>query len=196
MIQKPFNIKVAKNHYRERNDKLPKLKLTDKLDEHSDQVRFFEQAFDWDLMAYHLYPYYYAKNRSWSAKLSTQVSRNRTFDAFINSGMARLVVPIRLGFEDAVSYYLQTGKIWFGKGLVMDSENDLYLSIAQESIQEEGTVLNDTWQTKVPTNLTIVQDQAAALVGNGMPCLDNEGVGQGNSQLTPLPPEPDTPNGG
>ncbi|WP_145997842.1 hypothetical protein [Vibrio sp. vnigr-6D03] len=53
-------------YYRERNDKLPKLKLTDELDEHSGQVRFFEQAFDWDLMAYHLYPYYYTKNRSWS----------------------------------------------------------------------------------------------------------------------------------
>ncbi|WP_038145941.1 hypothetical protein [Vibrio nigripulchritudo] len=187
MIQEPFNIKVAKNHYIEREGKLPKLRLSDKLDKHSEMVRFFEQAFDWDDMAYHLYPYYYAKKRDWTAKLSAQVTKNRKFNAFITSGMARVVVPLRPGFEDAVTYYLQTGQVWFGQGLVMDSENDLYLSIAQEVSQAEETTITETWDTKVPTNLTIVQDQAAAMVGNGLPCIDGEGIGQGDSRLAPLP---------
>ena len=190
MIQKPHGVDVTHDHYKPASQgKLHTLKLAKKLDRHAAMVRFFEQCFEWDLMAYLLYPYFYSAEKSWSVKLAMEETRNRDFAAFLTSGMARLVVPIRPGFEDAVTHYLQTGEIWFGRGLVLDVENDLYLSIAEEMASgNEETEILDTWFTKIPTNLNILQEDAAAIVGDGLPCLDEEKepIATGTSVLPPL----------
>jgi len=46
------------------------------------------------------------------------------------------------------------------------------------------------WQSKLATNHTILQDAAAAMIGEGLPCeIDEDRIGVGNSQLGPvLPP--------
>ncbi|WP_125932044.1 hypothetical protein [Thiosocius teredinicola] len=190
MIQKPHGTDVTHDHYLPgKKGELHTLNLTPALDRHAAAVRFFEQAFEWDLMAYLLYPYFYADEKTWSVRLAMEETRDRDFAAFLTSGMARLVVPIRLGFEDAVTHYLQTGELWFGRGVVMDVENDLYLSIAEEmaSGTEETEVL-ETWLTTIPTDLNILQENAGAMVGDGLPCLDEEQnpIGTGSSTLAPV----------
>ena len=191
MIQKPHMTDVTHDHYTPGPDGgLPVLNLTAKLDQHAALARFFEQAFDFDLMAYLLYPYYYGEQKTWSARLAMEETRNRDFAAFLSSGMARLVVPIRPGFEDAVTHYLQTGEVWFGRGIVMDVDNDLYLSIAEEMASGNETVeVEDTWLTKVPTNLTIIQEDAGAIIGDGLPCKEEDDpLGVGPSSLAPVLP--------
>ena len=106
--------------------------------------------------------------------------------------MGRVAVPIYPGFEAAFNYFLDTGEVWFGNGFVLDSEDDLYLSIADEMLRgTEEHVIEESWQTKLPTNNTIIQSAAAAMIGEGLPCeISDNRIGLGSSTLAPvLPPE-------
>ncbi len=136
---------------------------------HASTVKFFEQAFDWEIMAYTFYPYMYAHPSQWVDLFQEQDAADPLFQAFLQSGMARTVVPVREGFEDAVNWYMETGEIWNGQGLVVDTDDDLYVSVAEELQTVEGDV-EGTWETRLPTNLTMLQAGAIGLDVEGLPC--------------------------
>jgi len=138
---------------------------------YSAHVKFFEQAFDWTLMAYLFYPYYWADKCDWGELMQTQASEDSTFEAFLQSGMARVVIPVRLGFESAVDLYMETGDIWNGGDLVQETDDDLYLSI-EEELAEPLSTIESEWPTRVPTTLTIVQGDSVFLEDEGLPCCD------------------------
>jgi len=144
---------------------------TKALQDHASTVRFFEQVFDWDLIAYTFYPYFYGAKQDWKRLFQTTDSIDPLFQAFLQAGMARAVVPVRPGFEDAINWYMQTGELWLGQGLVTDTQDQLYLSIAEELQTVDGEV-EATWETRVPTSLTIVQADSASLMEGGLPCYD------------------------
>lgn len=194
MMAVPFGIDFSQNHYGENGKKnMDKLLLTADLDAHAKIVRWFEGAFMWNIASYIFYPYFYLEEKDWRAKLSLDATQNELFASFLTSGMARVMLPVRRGFEEAVMYFLQTGDMWFGANFVLESKNDLNLSVADEIVTaNEEVVIEDTWQTKLPTNHTIVQSAAAAFIAEGLPCrFEDEKVGVGTSRLTPvLPPDP------
>lgn len=84
--------------------------------------------------------------------------------------MARVVVPVRPQFYQAVMYYMETGDIWLGGDLVPGTENDLYMSISDELSQTEESRLEEEWETRVPTSMAIIQDLSAKLTEEGLPC--------------------------
>jgi hypothetical protein len=86
--------------------------------------------------------------------------------------MARVVVPVRPEFTEAVAYYLETGKIWLGNDLVPGTNSDLYLSIVEEMQTVEGAV-EEEWLTRVPTTLAIIQGKSAFLQEEGLPCCSD-----------------------
>jgi hypothetical protein len=131
-------------------------------------AKFFEQAIDWQIMSYLFYAYYWADKCDWAGLMQSE-SDDLVFQAFLQSGMARVVVPIRQQFTAAFAYYLETGEIWLGNELVAGTESDLYLSIAEEMQTVEG-VVEDEWETRVPTSLSIVQGKSAFLEEEGLPC--------------------------
>ena len=174
------------------------VKKNDALQDHASTVKFFEQAFDWEIMAYLFYPYFYAKEADWKALFQSQDAADPIFQAFLQSGMARTVVPIRPGFEDAINWYMSTGEIWNGEGLITDQNDDLYVSIAEEMQTIEGEV-EKTWETRLPTSLTVIQAGAIGLNVEGLPCntecddfklFDSDGVeildADGNSFTNPI----------
>lgn len=173
MLTQPYQLPMGKNYYAgihcKNGSEIPAVKQTKGLETYSSHVKFFEQAFDWSLMSYLFYPYYWAEKCKWIELFQSQDGSDPLFQAFLQSGMARVVVPVRLGFEDAVTYYMETSDIWNGGGLVLDTEDDLYLSIAEEMQEVEG-VVEEEWQTTVPTTLTIVQDESVVLNEGGLPC--------------------------
>ena len=199
MIADQLDLTLTADHYGAAEEgELPPINYGPSLDRHAELVRFLEQAVNWNLMSYIFYPYFYAKEDRWADKIALEATRDRLFAAFLSSSMGRVLVPIRPGFEAAFSIFLETGQAWFGDGFVMDSENDLYLSLADEmSSGREEVVIEHRWQTKLATNHTILQDAAAAMIGEGLPCeIDEDRIGVGNSQLGPvLPPieDGDTP---
>ena len=175
MMVNPFNHvhgrEVGENHMTEGRCEEPILNQTENWEEYSSHVKFFEQAFDWGIMDYIFYPYYWAERCSWAELLQTKDLADQTFEAFLQSGMSRAVVPVRKGFEDAVDYYMETGDIWNGGDLVLDADDDLYISIADELREIEGKVGKE-WQTRVPSSLTVIQSDSVGLEASGLPCCD------------------------
>ncbi|MBC8054719.1 MAG: hypothetical protein H7Y13_16805 [Sphingobacteriaceae bacterium] len=169
MLTKPFNLPQGRYFYYNGPCDVPLVKQNEQWERYSSHVKFFEQAFDWSLMSYLFYPYYWAKKCDW-AELS-QISGNgdSIFEGFLKSGMARVVIPVRLGFEEAVDFYMETGDIWNGGGLVIDMDDDLYISIDQELMEPLGFV-EKVWSSRVPTTLTIIQGNSVYLEDEGLPC--------------------------
>ncbi|WP_299223509.1 hypothetical protein [uncultured Psychroserpens sp.] len=167
LITKPFEVETAKDNYFSGPN--PRVKRDQAFQDHASTVKFFEQAFDWDIMAYIFYPYFYGKETNWEELFQAQDAADPLFQAFLQSGMARTVVPVRPGFEDAVNWYMETGEIWNGQGLVVDQDDDLYVSVAEEMQTIEG-VVEGTWETRLPTSLTVIQAGSIGLNVEGLPC--------------------------
>ena len=153
------------------NTNIPVVNQNANFENHASHVKFFEQAFDWEIMAYLFYPYYWADKKNWVNLLQKTDAGDPIFQAFLQSGMSRAVVPVRPGFEDAVLYYMETGEIWNGGDLVLDHDDDLYISIAEEMQIIEGAVEKE-WETRVPTALTMIQKDTVGLDETGLPCCD------------------------
>ena len=86
----------------------------------------------------------------------------------MQAGMARVIVTVKPGFEDAVMHYMKFGQIWNG-GQMPVIGDPLYLSIVDELREQEYTV-EETWETIVPTNLVALQDSGVAVHQDGLPC--------------------------
>ncbi len=142
--------------------------LTSKLDKYSAFVKFMEQAFEWENISYFLYPYYWGKKTNWTSLYQSE-NTDPLFRNFLQSGMARVVATVRPGFEDAVQFYLATGKIWNG-GEVPVIGDELYLSIVDEMKEPKGLKQGKAWLTRLPTTLNILQAESIGLkVAHALP---------------------------
>ncbi|HEX2493116.1 MAG TPA: hypothetical protein VHK24_05025 [Steroidobacter sp.] len=119
-------------------------------------VRFFEQAFEWEKIAYTFYPYFWARMDRWTERLQLQ-NDDPQFEAFLKAGHARVVVPVRLGFERAVQYFLVWNEPWMG-GDLPDIGDELYLPISEEIREQTSRMgreipVESPWEITVPTQL-------------------------------------------
>ncbi|BDS10258.1 hypothetical protein [Aureispira anguillae] len=181
MMTRPFGLPMGQGFYGSTCNDIPSLNLGTELDRYSAVVKFFEQAFDWQLMAYTFYAYYWAdKCTKWQDLLQRQNGVDHIFQRFIQSGMSRLVVPVREGFEKAVLYFMETGQVWNGLDVIVDMNNPLYLSILEELEEPTGDQVGEPWYTTVPSTLNIIQGRSAYLNETGLPCcgeLESESGG-------------------
>ena len=176
MIMRPFCKEMGKNLYDELSVcgdkyKIPQIQLSSDLDDYSTEVRFFEQAFEWEMMAYLFYPYYWADKCDWG-DLFQQEDDDLIFQAFKQAGMAKVLVPVRPDLSETVLYYLETGDIWLGGNLVAETDDENYLSITGDLKVIEGQVEKE-WETRVPTTLTLLQAESAIVEESGLPCCHN-----------------------
>ncbi|HEU4495926.1 MAG TPA: hypothetical protein VFR70_02630, partial [Flavobacterium sp.] len=142
------------------------------LDDYAAFSKFIEQAFEWEIMSYNFYPYYWGAKEDWPM-LYQYDNNDPLFRSFMQAGMARVVVTVRPGFEEAVNYYMQTGQIWNG-GEVPIIEDKLFMAIADELRQPEGQKIGKAWPTRLPTALTVLQAQAIGLnVTKALPFDEN-----------------------
>ncbi|WP_370895570.1 hypothetical protein [Chryseobacterium gossypii] len=145
------------------------------LDQYAAFVKFMEQAFEWEIMSYHFYPYYWGERKSW-ADLYQFDDNDPIFRAFMQSGMARVIVTVRPGFEEAVRHFMATGQIWNG-GEVPVIDDPLFLSIVDELRAQKATKEGEPWREKIPTSLTILQAGSIGLkVEKALPCHCEPGV--------------------
>ena len=151
------------------------IKVDAKLDQYAAFVKFMEQAFEWDIMSYYFYPYYWGNREKWAAMYQFD-DNDPTFRAFMQSGMARVIVTVRPGFEEAVRHFLATGQIWNG-GEVPVIDDPLFLSIVDEMRSALGEKQGEPWREKIPTSLTILQADSIGLkVEKALPCNCEPGV--------------------
>jgi hypothetical protein len=172
LMTAPFGINMGRNNYNATAvDGIYKMAINAGFEDHAILTKFFEQAFDWQIMAYIMYPYFWAEDANWHNLIKESSSADPIFQAFLQSGMSRVSVPVRVGFEKAVMYFLDTGRVWRGNNALHDGMDGMYLSIADELKVDEGTIVA-TWETRLPTTLNILQKDAAPLDENGLPCFE------------------------
>lgn len=133
-------------------------------------VQFVEQCFDWKLMTYLFLPYLWGRKCNWQ-KIYQLEDTDSLFLAFLQAGFARVLVPVRPGYEPAALRFLADGTIWNG-GAIPGVDDPLYQSIVVEMMEEAGAVDPDIqpWRIKVPTTLTVLQCEAGCTPGAGLPC--------------------------
>ncbi len=152
------------------------------MDQYASMVKFIEQAFEWEIMSYKFYPFYWGSRTEWQQNYQLEVD-DPIFRSFLQAGMARAIVSIRPGFEEAVMYFMATGKIWNG-GQVPAIGDDLYLSIVEE-LKNPEYYIDETWETRVPTTLTVIQSGNIGLDAEGLPCAcgDENDIEQNTNKL-------------
>ena len=71
-------------------------------------VRFIEQAFEWENLAYVFYPYFWSRKPHWIERMMLD-DVDPGFGEFLRAGAARVIVPVRPDFETAIGSYLRAG---------------------------------------------------------------------------------------
>ncbi len=113
----------------------------DKLNIEAPIMQFLEQAFEWNHMMYHFYPYFWGRKDRWPLLRNLNDS-DPIHARFLQAGAARVVVPIRPGYEWPLRWYYMTGIPWAGKGppSVLD---DSFLPIIEEYKETRGIEFTD-----------------------------------------------------
>ncbi|GIH02248.1 hypothetical protein Rhe02_03150 [Rhizocola hellebori] len=131
----------------------------------ADAIQFFSDVMEWALMTYVFYPYQWAGQSQW-AELSARTSPDPLHEAFLQAGAARVVVPVREGFEHMVGRYLKTGDIpewgpepWRGRVVHYPKVDEL---IADANDRPQGEVaVGEPWEVVSPTSLIYLQQDAS-----------------------------------
>jgi hypothetical protein len=138
-------------------DKIPEVAESDfdKAIKQGNYADFFEKAFEWENMTYALYPYFWANRSTWRERIGFH-SPDPAFSAFVKAGVAKVTIPVRLGFGIEAIHFLDRGKIWQG-GPVSTLATSEYYSVAQEILaaeaQPDEVKVSDPWYTVIPTEL-------------------------------------------
>jgi hypothetical protein len=135
---------------------------------HGERVKFFEQAFEWNLMAYHFYPYFWGSKCRWRKRYQMN-DADPLFLNFLQSGAARVMIPVRPGFEKNVMHFLRTRQVWEGAE-APGIDSPIYLGMVEELKSPVGDVEGEPWEVRVPTALTVLQRESGAVEGDGLPC--------------------------
>lgn len=135
-------------------------------------VAFFERAFEWENIMYTFYPYFWGRPWRWGELILIQ-DINPQFEEFLKAGAARLVVPVRPGFEAALAHFQETGDIWMGEE-IPDMFSELYVSIIEEIKARNyapGTeICVAEWDTKLPTMLVMLKEDSLLPEWKPTPC--------------------------
>jgi hypothetical protein len=105
-------------------------------------IQFFEQLFDWNLMTYLFYPYFWGQKCDWANKIQED-SGDPLFDKALMAGAGRVQVPVKSGHEPLAMHWITFGEIWQGTGQPPVPGSPYYISIAQEIKEQKGVFYAD-----------------------------------------------------
>jgi hypothetical protein len=94
--------------------------------QYEEMVKFINEAIEWENVLYFLYSYFWDVPQSWEFIRGIR-HPDPTRQAFLRAGSARIVLPVRRGWEEAWIRFVEAGG--FGQTLL---PNHPYLSIAEE----------------------------------------------------------------
>ena len=131
-----------------------------RLDPLAVEVRFAEQAFEWANMSFTLYPYYWNEPNQW-ANLVSLKHADPLHANFLRSGIARVLVPVRLNFEESVRDFVYRGRPALYSTEPANITDDRWLPLHQEMREatqrrQKGDIEIDTWSTRLSTPLVML----------------------------------------
>ena len=128
------------------------------------EVRFLQQAFEWEHLSWILYPYFWGRRTEWRHTV-VQTHPDPDFAAFLNAGAARLQIPVRPGFEDLVKHFMETGEVYEG-GELPKMGDPGYVRFIDEQLTSLGAPGDEIpwppdapreWDVVAPTSLVLVR---------------------------------------
>jgi hypothetical protein len=166
-----------------------KMSLNAGFGQYAHYVNFLEKAFEWDLISYQFLQYLYADRTRWGGLIMESAPSDPLFEAFLQSGMAKVTLTVTPGFEKQVLFFLDTGIVPVNDAFVPTGQQSVYTSLVNSLKVNDKKPVGKPWETRVPTDLIILQSDAAPLQQMGLPCvctdgLANEGLGIGTSALS------------
>lgn len=110
-------------------------------------IQFLEQALEWQHMTYVFYPYFWGRKEGWVDVLNSD-DVDPLFGQFLRAGAARVQVPVRPGFVEAMDYFLKRGLPWNGgEPPHIDDSADTgdppFIPIIQELREQTGAEFED-----------------------------------------------------
>jgi hypothetical protein len=118
-------------------------------------------------MTYLFYPYFWGKRQAnwddgptWIDKITGIQDVDPLFEKFLKAGAARVTVPVRPAFAEAVWNYVSTKQVWPG-GEKPTIDDPLYVSIVEEIQQQQGAYIEKSEGT-----ISVERDNAQ-VVGTG-----------------------------
>jgi hypothetical protein len=126
------------------------------------EVRFLQQAFEWEHLAWIVYPYFWGRRSEWSRTVVVS-HPDPDFAAFLNAGAARVQIPVRPGFEDLVKHFMETGEVYEGEGLPKMGDPG-YVSFIDEQLTTLGAPGEEVaWPPEAPREWDIVAPSSLLL---------------------------------
>lgn len=173
---------------------IPEVIQNQTLENYASFIKFFETAFQWEILSYIFYPYYYNEKCRWYELLQTK-NADPIFEAFLQSGMAKILVPIRPQFEKSVLWYMETGEISPECDVVPETADSRYESLLKDLGNQDEVTVEGTWKTRIPSILTIIQAESAYFKDKkGLPCCDEDKTSFGSDDRV-LKSKEDKPEG-
>ncbi len=129
-------------------------------------IQFFEKAFEWVNMTYSFAPYFWGRKDRWLDTLKI-ADVDPLFENFLRAGSARVVVPVRPGYEKDVLDFFSFG--WHGmQHAFITIADPRYVSIVEELKEQAGIfpgkrVEPERWVVKVPTTLVYLENPNTTL---------------------------------
>jgi hypothetical protein len=123
------------------------------------EVRFLQQAFEWEHLAWIVYPYFWGRRSEWSRTVVVS-HPDPDFASFLNAGAARVQIPVRPGFEDLVKHFMETGEVYEGEGLPKMGDAG-YIAFIDEQLTTLGAPGDEVaWPPDAPREWDIVAPTA------------------------------------
>ena len=130
-------------------------------------IQFFETAIEWENVQFMLYPYFWADRRDWARALTLQHD-DPLHAEFLRAGAARVLIPVRRGFESAVLHYLESPSgapvLWDGVDPdLITLESPMFVAVWQEVKERQGQLDEqpseiNAWRFEVPTSHRILRN--------------------------------------
>ncbi len=104
---------------------------------------FWERAFDWKLMSFVFFDYFWNRMCDWPEKFQPGHD-DFMFNAFLRSGMARIMIPVSPGMEADIIFYLNTGQKWgLGGQPPVNPSDPRWVSVVEELKHQRDCYQND-----------------------------------------------------
>lgn len=151
---------------RENGSLEPELNINDSLKE-GKAIDYFENAIEWDKIAYTFYSYFWGKKQYWSEKILFEHG-DQHFQYFIKAGAAKVLVPVSPLMTASVLWYFKTGQALKNSDLPAieyDTETlNMLQDIADSAVGiDQAVEEGKPWQITLPTSLIILNSQAAQI---------------------------------
>lgn len=176
MLLRPFCKNIGQEFYGYRKKceyPIPTILQNEEFEKYVELIEFLNNAIDWDLMYYEFMSYMMANECRW-IELIQRSHIDLTHEAFLKSGMAKIIFPVKCAFAKAMVYFLETGQINLDDDFVPEDNEDFYLSLMEELKDcDEEIEVEGNWFTRVPSNLNIIQQDSALVGEEGLPCCDH-----------------------